>query len=225
MKAFRFWTKRRPDMNNIANLINIVLHIDKYLNGIVQNYGALSYIIVFFIVFCETGLVVTPFLPGDSIIFAAGAIASEGIMEIFTLFIIFFLAAVIGDTVNYCAGKKVGNDILSKKNVKWVNKDYIHKAHKFYEKHGSMAIVMGRFIPIIRTFIPFIAGIGEMSYTKFITYNMIGGFLWVFLFLCGGYFFGSLPIVKQNFSYVVICIIIISLIPAVITFVREKSMV
>ncbi|MCI1944004.1 DedA family protein [Clostridium luticellarii] len=210
-------------MSFIENLINVVLHIDKYLNIIIQNYGLWTYGIIFLIIFCETGLVITPFLPGDSIIFATGALASEGMLEVFTLYIVFFLAAVLGDTANYFIGKKIGTGILEKENIRFVNKEHLDKAHRFYEKHGSMAIVLGRFIPIIRTFVPFIAGIGEMSYSKFITYNVLGGFLWVSLFLWGGYFFGSLPFIKRNFSYVVIAIIIISLIPAVVTFVRERK--
>ncbi|MBV4432029.1 DedA family protein [Clostridium tyrobutyricum] len=210
-------------MSIIGNLINIILHLDKYLNIIMQNYGLWTYGIIFLIVFCETGLVVTPFLPGDSIIFATGTLASEGIMEVFTLFMVFFIAAVIGDTVNYYIGKKVGNGILKKGNIKFINREYLDKAHRFYEKHGTAAIVIGRFIPIIRTFVPFVAGVGEMKYSTFIIYNMLGAFLWICLFLGGGYFFGNLPIVKNNFSYVLIIIIIISLIPAVITFIRGKK--
>lgn len=210
-------------MSVIGNLINIVLHLDKYLNIIIQNYGVWTYGIIFLIIFCETGLVITPFLPGDSIIFATGALASGGMLEVFTLLIVFFLAAVIGDTANYYIGKKIGTGILEKENIRFINKDHLDKAHRFYEKHGSMAIVLGRFIPIIRTFVPFVAGIGKMNYSKFITYNMLGGLLWVSLFLGGGYFFGSLPFIKNNFSYVIIAIIIISLIPAVIAFVSEKK--
>ncbi|KAA8674642.1 VTT domain-containing protein [Clostridium sp. WLY-B-L2] len=210
-------------MNFMVNLIDIMLHLDKYLNIIIQNYGMLTYGIIFAVIFCETGLVVTPFLPGDSIIFAAGALASENMLEIFTLFIVFFLAAVIGDTANYYIGKKIGSGILRRENMKFINKEHIHKAHRFYEKYGPMAIVLGRFIPIIRTFVPFVAGIGEMGYLKFITYNMLGGFLWVSLFLGGGYFFGSLPFIKHNFSYVIIAIIIISLIPAVTVFLKERK--
>ncbi|MFC0906014.1 VTT domain-containing protein [Clostridium sp. MT-14] len=210
-------------MNFMVNLIDIMLHLDKYLNIIIQNYGMLTYGIIFAVIFCETGLVVTPFLPGDSIIFATGALASENMLEIFTLFIVFFLAAVIGDTANYYIGKKIGSGILRRENMKFINKKHIHKAHRFYEKYGPMAIVLGRFIPIIRTFVPFVAGIGEMGYLKFITYNMLGGFLWVSLFLGGGYFFGSLPFIKHNFSYVIIAIIIISLIPAVTAFLKERK--
>ncbi|MBP2032804.1 membrane-associated protein [Clostridium algifaecis] len=209
-------------MSIIGTLISILLHLDKYLNVIVQNYGIWTYGIIFLIIFCETGLVVTPFLPGDSILFATGALASIGILNILNLFIIFFISAVAGDILNYYIGKKIGNNILERKDVKYINKEYLKKAHGFYERHGSMTIVLGRFIPIIRTFVPFVAGIGKMSSSKFITYNMLGGFLWVTLFLGGGYFFGGLPLIKQHFSYIVIAIIIISIIPAIVTVIKEK---
>lgn len=210
-------------MNFTASLIDVMLHLDKYLNIIIQNYGTFTYAIIFIVIFCETGLVVTPFLPGDSIIFTAGALAAENILGVFTLFIVFFAAAVLGDTANYFIGKKIGNNILKSKNTRFVNKEHIYKAHRFYEKHGPMALVLGRFVPVIRTFVPFVAGIGEMKYFKFLTHNMLGGFLWVSMFLWGGYFFGSLPFIKHNFSYVVIAIIVISLIPAVVVFMREKK--
>lgn len=209
-------------MELIRNLINVVLHFDKYLNVLLQNYGTMTYGIIFLIIFCETGLVFTPFLPGDSILFATGALASLGSFNVFTLFFIFLFAAVIGDTVNYNIGKKIGIRILNHPSVRFINKDNVIKAQNFYEKHGSMTIVLGRFIPIIRTFVPFVAGIGEMKYTKFITYNILGGFLWVTLMLGMGYFFGELPFIKQHFSFVVIGIIIISVIPAIVTFIKEK---
>lgn len=209
-------------MSIIGTFINVILHLDKYLNVITQNYGVWTYILIFLIIFCETGLVITPFLPGDSILFATGALASIGSLKILILFMLFYMAAVIGDTVNYYIGQKVGNKILEKKDVKYINKEYLKKANIFYEKHGSMTIVVGRFIPIIRTFVPFVAGIGEMSYSKFIIYNMLGGLLWVTLFLGGGYFFGNLPFIKQHFSYVLIAIIIISIIPAIAAFIKEK---
>ena len=210
-------------MSFIGKFINVLLHIDKYINVIVQNYGMWTYGIIFLVIFCETGLVVTPFLPGDSIIFATGALASIGIFNVFKLSIIFFVAAVAGDTANYHIGKKIGNKILEKENIKCINKEYIKKAQDFYERHGSMTIVLGRFIPIIRTFVPFVAGIGDMNYSKFITHNMLGAFLWVTLFLGVGYFFGELPFVKQHFSYIVIAIIVISVIPAIVTFIKERA--
>lgn len=212
-------------MDVLGNFINIIMHIDKYLNLIVQQYGILTYVILFAIIFFETGLVVTPFLPGDSVLFAAGAIAAISSLNIFTLLIIIYLAAVLGDTVNYHIGKKIGAKILEKKDIRFINKEYLKKAQDFYEKHGSMTIVIARFIPIIRTFAPFVAGIGEMKYKKFIPYNMIGGALWVSLFLCGGYFFGNLSFIRNNFSYVLIAIIIISLLPGIVVFIKEKKKV
>lgn len=211
-------------MSIIGTLINVVLHLDKYLNLIVQNYGIWTYVLIFLIIFCETGLVVTPFLPGDSILFATGALAaSNGSLNICTLFAVFYVSAVIGDTVNYHIGQKIGSKLLEKENVKFINKEYFHRAHNLYEKHGSMTIILGRFIPIIRTFVPFVAGIGEMSYSKFITYNMLGGLLWVILFLGGGYFFGNISFIKQHFSYVLIAIIIVSIMIGIGTFIKEKK--
>lgn len=209
-------------MGTLGKLLNIIIHIDEYLNMIVAQYGILTYAILFLIIFFETGLVVTPFLPGDSMLFAAGAIAAVSSLNIFPLLILIFLAAVLGDTANYHIGKKIGEKILEKEEVKFIKKEHLIKAQSFYKKHGSMSIVIARFIPIIRTFAPFVAGIGDMKYTKFITYNMAGGGLWVSLFLCGGYFFGNLPIIKSNFSYVLISIIIISLLPGIIVFIKEK---
>lgn len=209
-------------MSLIENFFNVLMHIDKYLNVIVQQYGVLTYGILFLIIFCETGLVVTPFLPGDSMLFAAGALSVGGSFNIGLLVILIYLAAVLGDTSNYHIGKKLGTKLLEKEDLKYINKDYLIKAQGFYERHGSMTIVIGRFIPIIRTFVPFVAGIGEMKYSKFITYNLLGGFLWVGLFLGGGYLFGNLSIVKNNFSYVVIVIILISLVPAVVAVLNER---
>jgi membrane-associated protein len=209
-------------MDILINFINGIMHIDKYLTSIVQQYGVLTYALLFFIVFIETGVVIMPFLPGDSMLFAAGALAGIGSMNIFTLLVVMYIAAVLGDTANYHIGKKIGKKILDKEEVRFINKDYLKQAQKFYEKHGSMTIVIARFIPIVRTFAPFVAGIGEMSYLKFISYNMVGGGLWVSLFLGGGYFFGNLSFVKENFSYVLIAIIILSLLPGVIIFIKEK---
>ncbi|MBU3159711.1 DedA family protein [Clostridium frigoris] len=210
-------------MDILINFINVIMHIDKYLTLMVQQYGMLTYAVLFLIIFIETGLVITPFLPGDSMLFAAGALAGIGSMNIFTLLIISYLAAILGDTANYFIGKKIGKKILEKEKVKFINKDYLIKAQEFYKKHGSMTIVIARFIPIIRTFAPFVAGIGEMNYSKFIAYNIVGGGLWVSLFLGGGYFFGNLPFVKTHFSYMLVAIIIISLLPGVIVFIKEKS--
>ncbi|HEY8891332.1 MAG TPA: VTT domain-containing protein [Clostridium sp.] len=209
-------------MDILINFINGIMHIDKYLGLLIQQYGVLTYVILFLIIFIETGLVVVPFLPGDSMLFAAGALAGIGSMNIFALLVVVYLAAVLGDTANYHIGKKIGKKILEKEEVRFINKDHLLKAQRFYEKHGSMAIVIGRFIPIIRTFVPFVAGIGEMNYSKFIPYNMIGGGLWVSLFLGGGYFFGNLTFIKNHFSYMLIAIIIISLLPVLIVIIKEK---
>ena len=209
-------------MDILINFINLIMHIDKYLTLMVQQYGMLTYGILFLIIFIETGLVITPFLPGDSMLFAAGALAGIGSMNIFTLLIISYLAAILGDTANYFIGKKIGKKILAKEKVRFINKDYLIRAQEFYEKHGSMTIVIARFIPIIRTFAPFVAGIGEMNYSKFVPYNIVGGGLWVSLFLGGGYFFGNLSFVKTHFSYMLVAIIIISLLPGVIVFIKEK---
>ena len=209
-------------MDIIGNCINIVMHIDKYLTLISQQYGMLTYVILFFIIFCETGLVITPFLPGDTVLFAAAALAGIGSMNIFTLLVVGYFAALLGDISNYYIGRSIGNKISEKKEIKLINKKYLKKAQKFYNKHGSKTIVLARFIPIIRTLAPFVAGIGQMSYLKFIPYNMIGGGLWISLLLVGGYFFGNLTFVKGHFSYALIVIIIISLIPGIILFINEK---
>lgn len=202
--------------------IDIILHLDKYLGSIIQTYGVTTYLILFFIIFFETGLVVTPFLPGDSLIFAAGAFAAIGSLNVFTLFILLSIAAIIGDTVNYHIGKFIGAKIYEAENIKFIKKEHLIEARNFYEKYGNMTIVLGRFIPIIRTFVPFVAGIGEMNYLHFLTYNAIGGITWVALFTFGGYYFGNLEVVKTHFGFVTIAIILISLIPAVITFIKKK---
>lgn len=203
-------------------LVDFILHLDKYLSMIINTYGIWTYAFLFMIVFLETGLVITPFLPGDSIIFASGAFAAIGSMNLLSLYILFLAAAILGDTANYTIGKKIGTKAFEK-DIKFLNKAYLNKAHSFYEKHGAITIVIARFIPIIRTFAPFVAGIGEMHYTKFISYNMVGGILWVSLFLFGGYYFGNLPFIKSHFTYVLLAIIFISLIPAVVGIIRERK--
>ena len=209
-------------MSIIKTFVDAILHLDKYLNVIIQNYGMWTYGLLFLILFCETGLVFTPFLPGDSILFATGALAASGTLNIFALFFIYLIAAIVGDTANYHMGKKIGNGILEKDSVKFIKKEHLNKAQNFYIKYGSMTIVLGRFMPIIRTFVPFVAGIGKMKYSNFITYNILGGFLWVTLMLGGGYFFGGLPFIRDHFSLVVIAIIAMSVIPAIFTFINGK---
>jgi membrane-associated protein len=208
-------------MDFISSLIDFILHLDKHLNEIIQTYGIWTYLLLFLIIFMETGLVITPFLPGDSLIFAAGAFAAQGSLNVFVLFVLLSLAAILGDTVNYWIGHYIGPKAFSG-NVRFLKKEYLDRTHAFYEKHGGKTIILARFIPIIRTFAPFVAGIGAMTYSHFIVYNVVGGVLWVGLFTFGGYFFGNLPFVKDNFIIVIITIIFISVLPAVVEVVRER---
>ncbi|HWR31444.1 MAG TPA: DedA family protein [Negativicutes bacterium] len=212
-------------MDIIKNVIDVFLHLDDYLNVIIQSYGLLTYLILFIIIFAETGLVVMPFLPGDSLLFATGAFAAAGALDIKLLLATLSIAALLGDTVNYTMGKFVGKKIYEQETVKFIKKEHLLKTHRFYEKHGAVTIIIARFIPIIRTFAPFVAGIGEMRYLKFMSYNISGGLLWVFLFVAGGYFFGNLPVVKNNFSLFIMAVILISVMPVIIGFFRESSKV
>ena len=203
-------------MELIRNLIELFLHLDKHLNVVIQTYGVWTYLLLFIVIFCETGLVVTPILPGDSLLFAAGTFAALGSLNIGLLFVLLAAAAIGGDTANYWIGHFVGP------NVPFMNKEYLDRTHRFYEKHGGKTIVLARFIPIIRTFAPFVAGIGKMTYWRFISYNVIGGLAWVALFTFGGYYFGNIPFVKRNFSIVIVAIIFISLLPMVIEFLSQR---
>ena len=212
-------------MDIIKDVIDVFLHLDQYLSVIIQSYGLLTYLILFIIIFAETGLVVMPFLPGDSLLFAAGAFAATGALDIKLLLATLSIAALLGDTVNYTMGKFVGKKIYEQETVKFIKKEHLLKTHRFYEKHGAVTIIIARFIPIIRTFAPFVAGIGEMRYLKFMSYNISGGLLWVFLFVAGGYFFGNLPVVKNNFSLFIMAVILISVMPVIIGFFRESSKV
>ena len=206
-------------------LVDFLLHLDKHLNYIIENYGLWCYEIFFLIIFCETGLVVTPFLPGDSLIFTLGTLAATGSLEVASLFALLAIAAVLGDSANYAIGKYFGDVILRHQGKWFLKKEHVERTHRFYEKYGAKTIVIARFVPIIRTFAPFIAGVGKMTYMKFFSYNVIGGLLWVTLFIFGGYFFGNIPFVKRNFSTVIFAIIIISIMPAVIEVIREKRRV
>lgn len=203
------------------NIVDFILHIDRYLGEIIQNYGLLTYIILFVIIFCETGLVVTPFLPGDSLIFAAGAFAALGSLNVWILYFVILAAAFIGDTVNYEIGKKIGKR-FEEKDSKIIKREYLEKTHNFFEKHGGKSIVLARFVPIVRTFAPFVAGSGRMNYFNFIKYNLLGSILWVSLCVFAGYFFGNMEFVKNNFSLVVLAIILISVMPMVISFIVSK---
>jgi len=207
-------------MEFIKAVIDFFLHIDKNLAIVIAQYGTLTYVILFGIIFMETGLVVTPFLPGDSLLFAAGALAAMGSFKIIFLWIFMALAAVLGDTVNYWIGHRVGRGVFEK-GSKLFKKEYLEEAEAFYAKYGGAAIFLGRFVPIVRTFVPFVAGVSEMSYKHFITYNIIGGLSWTTLFLMGGYLFGNIPFVKDNFHYVVIVIVLISIVPIIWTAVKR----
>ena len=197
-------------MDPVFSLIDIVLHIDKYLPGIIDTYGLWTYLILFGIIFCETGLVVLPYLPGDSLIFVAGAIAGAGYLNIEILLITLFTAAVIGDTVNYWIGNTVGMKLLEK-NYSLVRREHLEKTQEYFTRYGGITIVIARFIPFIRTFAPFLAGVGKMRYSWFLTYNVIGAALWILGFTLVGYFFGGIPVVQENFSYVIYAIIALSL--------------
>lgn len=203
-------------------MLDYLLHIDIYLASFIENYGVLTYAILFLIIFLETGLIITPFLPGDSLLFAAGALATIGSLNPLFLFILLGAAAIFGDTVNYWTGRKIGQKIFERDRP-FVSEEYLKRTQNFYEKHGKKTIIIARFIPIIRTFTPFIAGVGKMTYSTFIGYNIIGGILWVAAFIFGGYFFGNIPLVKENFGVVIIAIIILSLIPSVIEFWKHKK--
>lgn len=210
-------------MEIISNLIDFILHLDKHLAEIVSQYGVWTYAILFLIIFMETGFVVTPFLPGDSLLFAAGTLASPALNESLNIWILIpllILAAILGDTVNYWIGHYIGPRAFSG-SVRFLKKEYLDRTHAFYEKHGGKTIILARFIPIIRTFAPFVAGIGAMNYPRFLLYNVVGAIAWVIIFTLGGYFFGRLPFVQENFSLVVIAIILISVLPAVYEFLKE----
>jgi membrane-associated protein len=211
-------------MELIGKLFDFVMHIDVHLNSLIVTYQLWTYLILFAIIFCETGLVVTPFLPGDSLLFATGALAAApgSPLKVHWLFLILGAAAVIGDTVNYWIGHFVGPRIFSQKKIRFLKKEHLERTHEFYEKHGGITIVLARFIPIIRTFAPFVAGIGRMSYWRFIAYNVGGGVAWVAIFVFGGYFFGNLPVVRRNFTMVIVAIIFISVLPGVIEYLRQR---
>jgi len=210
-------------MEVIIYIADFFIHLDRHLGVIIQSFGSWTYFIFFLVIFCETGLVVTPFLPGDSLLFGLGTFAALGFLQIEWLLILLSIAAVAGNTVNYAIGKFVGPKVFHKENVRFLNKEYLNRAHIFYEKHGGKTIVIARFIPIIRTFAPFVAGIGKMTYTRFTLYNILGSVAWISIFIVGGYYFGNLPFVKRNFTLVIFAIIIISVLPVVLEYFRQRS--
>lgn len=205
-----------------TGFIDIVLHLDKHLDSIIRSYGIWTYLILVAIIFCETGLVVTPILPGDSLLFAVGTFAALGSLDLTLLIISLSVAAILGDTVNYWIGHLIGPKVFHKAGSRFLNKQHLQKTHEFYEKYGGKTIIIARFIPIIRTFAPFVAGIGSMTYSRFIAYNIVGGVGWIAILVLAGYFFGNIPIVRKNFSLVILAIIIISILPGVIEFIRQK---
>ncbi len=208
-------------MQYLKVFLDFFLHLDKNLQQVIFTYGTVTYVLMFFIIFMETGFVVTPFLPGDSLLFVAGALASQGIINISLLFLILAFAAIMGDTVNYWIGSMVGKKVFHEKS-RFFKKEYLVKTEKFYEKYGGKTIILARFMPIVRTFAPFVAGIGKMNYKWFITYNITGGILWVGLFLFGGYFFGNIPVIKNNFEVSIFVIIFVSIFPGIIEYIKHK---
>ena len=209
-------------MELVAQIWDIVVHLDRHLQWLVANYGVWIYAILFAIVFAETGLVVTPFLPGDSLLFVCGALAAVGGLDMTLLVVVLISAAVIGDSVNYSFGRWVGPRVF-REDRKWLNRKHLDRTHEFYERHGGKTIVIARFVPIIRTYAPFVAGIGAMGYTRFLAYNVGGAVLWVVSLGYAGYFFGNIPWVKQNLSLVILGIIVLSMVPLVVEYLRHRK--
>jgi len=211
-------------MDLISQGIEMFLHLDRHLNEWAGMLGPWLYLVLFLIIFCETGLVVTPFLPGDSLLFAVGALAAvEGsVLHLPTIAVLLIIAAIVGDAVNYAIGARIGPAVFSREDSRFLKKQHLIRTHEFYERHGGKTIILARFIPIIRTFAPFVAGIGKMGYTRFAIFNVTGGVAWVAIFLLGGYFFGNVPIIKRNFHFVIVAIIVISAMPPVIEFLRAR---
>jgi membrane-associated protein len=208
-------------MDAILSLVDFILHIDVHLVRIVQDYGTWTYGVLAAIVFAETGLVVTPFLPGDSLLFAAGALAATTVLDVGILFLLLTAAAILGDAVNYWVGSRVGTKLFDGR-IPYLKQEHLDRTHAFYEKYGGKAIVIARFVPIVRTVAPFVAGCGSMTYTRFAMYNVLGGILWIGSMLFGGYLFGNIPVVRDNFGLVVIAIIVISLIPMIVELVKPR---
>lgn len=209
-------------MDFVGRVFDFFLHLDRHLSEVISQYGTWTHLILFLIVFCETGLVVTPFLPGDSLLFAAGTFAALGALDVWLVVVLLITAAVIGDTVNYWVGAYIGPRAF-RGNIRFLKREYLERTHAFYEKHGGKTIILARFIPIIRTFAPFVAGVGAMSYPRFIIYNVLGAVLWVGLFVLGGFFFGSIPTVRENFTLVILAIIVLSVLPIAFEAVRARG--
>ncbi len=210
-------------MEAIQFFIDILLHLDKHLDWVIRTYGIWTYAILFLIIFCETGLVVTPFLPGDSLLFAAGTFVAIGSLDMTLITGLLSLAAIVGDTVNYWIGYAMGPKVFTREDSRFLNKEHLERTHRFYQKYGGKTIILARFIPIIRTFAPFVAGIGMMTYRRFIAFNVIGGIAWIFSFVLTGYYFGNIPFVRNNFIFVILAIIIISVLPVIIELLRHRD--
>jgi len=200
-------------MEHLAQFVDFFVHLDKHLDALILSYGTWSYVVLFLIVFCETGLVVTPILPGDSLLFAAGALAGRGSLDVLLLGVLLFIAAVLGDAVNYKIGHYIGPKVFERKDSKIFKPAYLQKTQEFYDRYGPKTIVIARFVPIVRTFAPFVAGVGRMHYPQFLFYNVVGGLAWVLICTLAGYFFGNVPVVKENFELVVVGIVVVSVLP------------
>lgn len=212
------------NMDWLKHAADLFMHLDHHLANIVTEYGAWTYLIVFLIVFCETGLVVTPFLPGDSLLFVVGALtAADGALNLGFSLLLLTVAAILGDSLNYFIGHRLGPRIFRRENIKYLNTDHLKRTEEFFQKYGGKTIIIARFVPIVRTFAPFVAGMGSMAYPKFILYNIVGALIWVFSLVLAGHFFGKIPIVEKNFSKVILLIIFISILPAVIEIIRHKQ--
>lgn len=209
-------------MDFIMQLVDMVLHVDRHLNVLAADYGTWTYFILFMIIFCETGLVVTPFLPGDSLLFATGALCGGGILDPNIIFFLLVAAAFIGDNLNYWIGRRIGPAVFEREKTRFFKKEHLLKAHAFYERHGGKTVILARFVPIVRTFSPFVAGIARMTYAKFLAYSISGAVIWVGFFVYVGYFFGNLPFIKRNFSVAILVIILISVLPGLIEYLRHK---
>jgi membrane-associated protein len=209
-------------MDLIAGFFDVVVHLDQHLRALAQNYGNWIYALLFLIVFLETGLVVTPFLPGDSLLFVAGTIAAGGELHVHTLVLLLICAAVIGDSANYAIGRYIGPRVFRFEDSRFFKRAYLERTHAFFEKHGGKTIIIARFVPIIRTYAPFVAGIGAMSYRYFLAFNVTGAILWVVLLAYAGYFFGNLPVVKDNLTLVIVGIIVLSIMPGIVEFWRMR---
>lgn len=210
-------------ITKIMEIIELLLHFDEYLASLISAVGPLTYVILFLIIFAETGLVITPFLPGDSLLFVVGTLSGSGFLNIWISYFTLLTAAILGDTVNYWIGHKIGPKVFSKENSRLFKKEYLEKTREFYEKHGGKTIILARFLPIIRTFAPFVAGVGKMHYSTFLFYNVVGAFIWVTSLTFAGYFFGGLEVIKKNFEYAVIGIVFISLLPMIFEYVKYKK--